>query len=101
MPLPGPLDRSDHLTLCEQNSRLALVMKSGKVNLGYKASPIGSLLHTQETVSNATQSTLKNLRSGKAKLVLIAANTRKHLEQTIVFEARVLTTDSRASKERD
>lgn len=38
------------------NSRLALVMKSGKVTMGYK-------------------STLKALRSGKAKLVLIASNT--------------------------
>jgi large subunit ribosomal protein L30e len=37
------------------SSRLALVMKSGKVTLGYK-------------------STIKTLRSGKAKLVLIAAN---------------------------
>lgn len=35
------------------NSRLALVMKSGKVTLGYK-------------------SVLKTLRSGKAKLVIIA-----------------------------
>ncbi|KAH6690557.1 60S ribosomal protein L30-1 [Plectosphaerella plurivora] len=38
------------------NSRLALVMKSGRVVLGYK-------------------STLKSLRTGKAKLVLIAGNT--------------------------
>ncbi|KAJ9141664.1 hypothetical protein NKR23_g7686 [Pleurostoma richardsiae] len=38
------------------NARLALVIKSGKVTLGYK-------------------STLKALRSGKAKLVLIAGNT--------------------------
>ncbi|PGH18994.1 60S ribosomal protein L30 [Helicocarpus griseus UAMH5409] len=38
------------------SSRLALVMKSGKVTLGYK-------------------STLKSLRSGKAKLVIIAGNT--------------------------
>lgn len=38
------------------NSRLALVMKSGKVTLGYK-------------------STLKTLRTGKAKLVIIAGNT--------------------------
>lgn len=38
------------------NSRLALVMKSGKVTLGYK-------------------STLKSLRTGKAKLVIIAGNT--------------------------
>ncbi|KAI5821472.1 50S ribosomal protein L30e-like protein [Pyronema omphalodes] len=38
------------------NSRLALVMKSGKFVLGYK-------------------STLKTLRAGKAKLVIIAGNT--------------------------
>ncbi|OCK81998.1 cytosolic large ribosomal subunit protein L30 [Lepidopterella palustris CBS 459.81] len=38
------------------NSRLALVIKSGKVTLGYK-------------------STLKSLRSGKAKLIVIAGNT--------------------------
>ncbi|ATY66769.1 ribosomal L30 [Cordyceps militaris] len=38
------------------NSKLALVMKSGKVTLGYK-------------------STLKSLRSGKAKLIIIAGNT--------------------------
>ena len=38
------------------NSRLALVMKSGKVTLGYK-------------------STLKQIRSGKAKLIIIAGNT--------------------------
>ncbi|KAL1970635.1 hypothetical protein VTN77DRAFT_4279 [Rasamsonia byssochlamydoides] len=37
------------------NSRLALVMKSGKVTMGSK-------------------STLKTLRSGKAKLILIAGN---------------------------
>lgn len=37
------------------NSRLALVMKSGKVTLGAK-------------------STMKSLRSGKAKLVIIAGN---------------------------
>jgi len=38
------------------NARLALVMKSGKYKLGYK-------------------STLKALRNGKAKLVIIAGNT--------------------------
>ena len=38
------------------NSRLQLVMRSGKVALGYKQ-------------------TLKNLRSGKAKLVIMASNT--------------------------
>ncbi|KAF7550970.1 hypothetical protein G7046_g7848 [Stylonectria norvegica] len=38
------------------NSKLALVMKSGKVVLGYKSS-------------------LKSLRSGKAKLIIIAGNT--------------------------
>lgn len=38
------------------NSKLALTIKSGKVTLGYK-------------------STLKMLRSGKAKLIIIAGNT--------------------------
>lgn len=38
------------------NSRLGLVMKSGKYTLGYK-------------------STIKTLRTGKCKLVLIASNT--------------------------
>ncbi|KAK5632233.1 hypothetical protein RRF57_007947 [Xylaria bambusicola] len=38
------------------NSKLALVVKSGKITLGYKSS-------------------LKSLRSGKAKLVIIAGNT--------------------------
>ncbi|KAK9447571.1 60S ribosomal protein eL30 [Limtongia smithiae] len=38
------------------NSRLALVVKSGKYTLGYK-------------------STLKSIRTGKAKLVIIAGNT--------------------------
>ena len=38
------------------NARLALVMKSGKYCLGYKQ-------------------TLKTLRSGKSKLVIIASNT--------------------------
>jgi large subunit ribosomal protein L30e len=36
--------------------KLALVMRSGKVSLGYRT-------------------TMKNLRNGKAKLVIIAANT--------------------------
>ncbi|EGX97271.1 60S ribosomal protein L30-2 [Cordyceps militaris CM01] len=38
------------------NQRLALVVKSGKISLGYK-------------------STLKALRQGKAKLIIMAANT--------------------------
>ncbi len=38
------------------NTRLALVMKSGKYTLGFR-------------------STLKTLRQGKAKLVIISANT--------------------------
>ncbi|KAK9695417.1 60S ribosomal protein L30 [Basidiobolus ranarum] len=37
------------------NSRLALVMKSGKSNLGYK-------------------STLKSIRNGKAKLIILSGN---------------------------
>ncbi|KAI5288964.1 60S ribosomal protein L30 [Ascosphaera aggregata] len=50
-PKKGGKKSSDNI-----NSRLALVMKSGKVTLGYK-------------------STIKALRTGKAKLVIIAGNT--------------------------
>jgi large subunit ribosomal protein L30e len=47
------------------NSRLALVMKSGKVVLGYK-------------------STLKSLRSGKAKLVIIVGSNRKWMIYRVI-----------------
>ncbi|KAL8682563.1 MAG: hypothetical protein Q9186_001416 [Xanthomendoza sp. 1 TL-2023] len=52
----APTSKKAKKTADSINSRLALVMKSGKVTLGYK-------------------STLKSLRSGKAKLVIIAGNT--------------------------
>ncbi|KAF7870574.1 hypothetical protein EAF04_004318 [Stromatinia cepivora] len=52
----APATKKAKKTADSINSRLALVMKSGKVTLGYK-------------------STLKQLRSGKAKLVIIAGNT--------------------------
>ncbi|PNP54484.1 hypothetical protein THARTR1_05041 [Trichoderma harzianum] len=49
------------------NSKLALVMKSGK----------GMLLTPRGLISRDTweKSTLKSLRSGKAKLIIIAGNT--------------------------
>ena len=53
------------------NSRLALVMKSGK---GTSSPPNAGRLLTI-TVTLGYKSTLKSLRSGKAKLVLIAGNT--------------------------
>jgi large subunit ribosomal protein L30e len=52
----NPAPKKTKKTTDSINSRLALVMKSGKYVLGYK-------------------STLKTLRSGKAKLVIIAGNT--------------------------
>ncbi len=61
------------------NSRLALVMKSGK---GMKAFLNAHFLDESESVSDMVltvtlgyKSTLKTLRSGKAKLVIIAGNT--------------------------
>lgn len=57
------------------NSKLALVMKSGKVQLGYKQ-------------------TLKSLRSGKAKLVLIAGNTPPLRKSEIEYFAMVCLTNS-------
>ncbi|EGX47515.1 60S ribosomal protein L30 [Orbilia oligospora] len=56
------------------NSRLALVMKSGKVVLGYK-------------------STLKTLRSGKAKLVLIAGNTPPLRKSELEYYAMLAKTN--------
>ena len=50
------------------NSALALVMKSGKYSLGYKT-------------------TLKTLRSGKAKLVLISENMPRLRKSEIEYHA--------------
>ncbi|KAJ2778422.1 60S ribosomal protein L30 [Coemansia javaensis] len=55
------------------NSRLALVMKSGKSSLGYK-------------------STLKTLRSGKAKLVIISGNTPALRKSEIEYYAMLAKT---------
>merc|ERR1712083_891906 len=55
------------------NSRLALVMKSGKYTLGYKQ-------------------TLKTLRQGKAKLVIIATNTPQLRKSEIDYYAMLAKT---------
>ena len=58
------------------NSRLALVMKSGKgaILLFSDLRPLSSLTR-MPSVTLGYKSTLKSLRSGKAKLVIIAGNT--------------------------
>ncbi|CAB3994713.1 60S ribosomal L30 [Paramuricea clavata] len=55
------------------NSRLQLVMKSGKYTLGYK-------------------STLKTLRQGKAKLVIISNNTPQLRKSEIEYYAMLAKT---------
>ncbi|XP_065062991.1 large ribosomal subunit protein eL30-like [Rhopilema esculentum] len=55
------------------NTRLALVMKSGKYTLGYR-------------------STLKTLRQGKAKLVIIASNTPQLRKSEIEYYAMLAKT---------
>nr|AQS22801.1 60S ribosomal protein l30 [Pseudodiaptomus poplesia] len=55
------------------NSRLALVMKSGKYCLGYRQ-------------------TLKTLRNGKAKLVIIASNTPPLRKSEIEYYAMLAKT---------
>merc|ERR1712150_306479 len=55
------------------NSRLALVMKSGKYTLGYR-------------------STLKTLRQGKAKLVIIGTNTPRLRKSEIEYYAMLSKT---------
>merc|ERR1711862_169483 len=55
------------------NSRLALVIKSGKYKLGYK-------------------STLKTIRQGKAKLIIIAENTPSLRKSEIEYYAMLAKT---------
>ncbi|KAJ2803328.1 60S ribosomal protein L30, partial [Coemansia guatemalensis] len=55
------------------NSRLALVMKSGKSSLGYKSS-------------------LKTLRSGRAKLIIISGNTSPLRKSEIEYYAMLAKT---------
>merc|ERR1712168_1516279 len=55
------------------NSKLALVMKSGKFTLGFK-------------------STIKTLRQGKAKLVIIAQNTPQLRKSEIEYYAMLAKT---------
>ena len=55
------------------NSRLALVMKSGKYTLGLKSS-------------------LKSLRSGKAKLIILASNTPPLRKSEIEYYAMLAKT---------
>ena len=59
------------------NSRLALVMKSGKGTKRHFKDFTHENIHWLEicTVTLGYKSTLKTLRSGKAKLVIIAGNT--------------------------
>ncbi|CAL8579134.1 60S ribosomal protein L30 [Xanthoria parietina] len=70
----APTTKKAKKTADNINSRLALVMKSGKVTLGYK-------------------STLKSLRSGKAKLVIIAGNTpplrKSELEYYSMYDSAI------------
>mmetsp|Transcript_5064 Transcript_5064/g.10333 ORF Transcript_5064/g.10333 Transcript_5064/m.10333 type:complete len:118 (-) Transcript_5064:189-542(-) len=61
------------------NSRLQLVMKSGKVELGYK-------------------STLKTLRQGKSKLVLISSNTPPLRKSEIEYYAMLANNNKSGSK---
>eukprot|EP00033_Pygsuia_biforma_P000045 GCRY01000060.1.p2 GENE.GCRY01000060.1~~GCRY01000060.1.p2 ORF type:complete len:109 (-),score=28.97 GCRY01000060.1:146-472(-) len=56
------------------NSRLALVMKSGKVSLGFK-------------------STLKAIRQGKAKLIIISNNTPPLRKSEIEYYAMLAKTN--------
>jgi large subunit ribosomal protein L30e len=55
------------------NSKLALVIKSGKFNLGYK-------------------STLKSMRSGKSKLILIAGNCPRLRKSELEYYAMLSKT---------
>ena len=78
----APATKKSKKTAESINSRLALVMKSGKGSLLLAVlgcgSPSPKASSTDITISAVTlgyKSTLKTLRSGKAKLVIIAGNT--------------------------
>ena len=66
--------RQSKKTVESINSRLALVMKSGKVSIGYKT-------------------TLKSIRQGKAKLIIIAANCPPLRKSEIEYYAMLAKTD--------
>ena len=71
----APTTKKAKKTADSINSRLALVMKSGKggqtiLYANFKTTDIYGL-----AVTLGYKSTLKSLRSGKAKLVIIAGNT--------------------------
>ena len=68
-----PTTKSKKSTQDNINSKLQLVMKSGKVTLGLK-------------------STLKSMRNGKAKLVLISANTPPLRKSEIEYYAMLSKT---------
>ncbi|CAG2113305.1 unnamed protein product [Medioppia subpectinata] len=70
-------EKKSKKTLESINSRLALVMKSGKYSFGYKQ-------------------TLKTLRLGKAKLVIIANNTPPLRKSEIEYYAMLAKTGGKA-----
>lgn len=69
----APQSKSKKSSQDNINSKLQLVMKSGKVTLGLK-------------------STLKSMRNGKAKLVLISANTPPLRKSEIEYYAMLSKT---------
>ena len=77
----APAAKKSKKTAESINSRLALVMKSGKGSLscGNYATPADAKGTATDItfyiVTLGYKSTLKTLRSGKAKLVIIAGNT--------------------------
>ncbi len=64
----APAQKKSKKAIESINSRLQLVMKSGKVALGYKT-------------------TLKTLRAGKAKMVIISNNTPKLVKSEVEYYA--------------
>lgn len=92
----APTTKKAKKTADNINSRLALVMKSGK---GWQIIVYANYKRTDHwsAVTLGYKSTLKSLRSGKAKLVIIAGNTpplrkselecksSQHTEQTILI----------------
>lgn len=71
----APTTKKAKKTADNINSRLALVMKSGKGEQMILVARFERTDHSGLAVTLGYKSTLKSLRSGKAKLVIIAGNT--------------------------
>ncbi|KAI4228073.1 MAG: hypothetical protein L6R36_001926 [Xanthoria steineri] len=86
----APTTKKAKKTADNINSRLALVMKSGKGEQMILVARFERTDHSGLAVTLGYKSTLKSLRSGKAKLVIIAGNTPPLRKSELEFSHTLL-----------